>query len=154
VIATGAISLALPFPTWRQTSAAWFLALRALANKGVQSADDPLAPAGVRKSSLGVKHPTAAQPLRSVCFSNDGEAAQPVDLRSLLRIPALTTAAIAIALGSFTPAPVLAWGDEGHEIVGLVAQAFLDPDVHSKVTGPLATDTDSLTAHDIASEAT
>ncbi len=50
--------------------------------------------------------------------------------------------------------PALAWGDEGHEIIALVAQSFLQPDVRRKVAAMLAADTDSLTAHDIASEAT
>jgi hypothetical protein len=71
-----------------------------------------------------------------------------------MRISAITTAAMVIALGALTPQPALSWGDEGHEVVALVAQAFLDPDVRSKVNGLLATDTDSLTGHDIASEAT
>jgi len=71
-----------------------------------------------------------------------------------MRIFLMTTAAVVVAVGAATPQPALAWGDEGHEIVALVAQAFLDPDVRSKVNGLLATDTDSLTQHDIASEAT
>jgi hypothetical protein len=66
----------------------------------------------------------------------------------------IATAAVAIAFGALTPQPALSWGDEGHEIVALVAQAFLAPDVRSKTSGLLATDTDSLTPHDIASEAT
>src|SRR5262245_3917113 len=64
------------------------------------------------------------------------------------------TAAIAFALLASMPQPALSWGDEGHEIVAQIAQAFLEPDVRAKVTRLLATDTDSLTAHDIASEAT
>ncbi len=48
----------------------------------------------------------------------------------------------------------LAWGDEGHEVVALVAQSFLDPDVRKKVTALLAAGADALTAHDMASEAT
>jgi len=43
---------------------------------------------------------------------------------------------------------------EGHEIVALIAQAFLEPEVRTKVDRLLATDTDPFTAHDIASEAT
>ena len=53
-----------------------------------------------------------------------------------------------------SPEPALAWGDEGHEIVALIAQSFLDPPVRKKVSAVLAADTDSHTAHDIASEAT
>ena len=48
----------------------------------------------------------------------------------------------------------LAWGYEGHEIIALVAERYLDPAVREKIAGMLAADTDSLTAHDIASEAT
>lgn len=48
----------------------------------------------------------------------------------------------------------MAWGDEGHEIVALIAQAHLDPAVLKKVNGLLGADTDTLTAHDIAAEAT
>jgi hypothetical protein len=48
----------------------------------------------------------------------------------------------------------LAWGDEGHEIVALIAQANLDPTVLKKVNALLAADIDDLTAHDIASAAT
>lgn len=47
-----------------------------------------------------------------------------------------------------------AWGDEGHEIVALVAQSYLDPAVKKKVEALLAADTDNRTPHDIASEAT
>lgn len=47
-----------------------------------------------------------------------------------------------------------AWGDEGHEIVALIAQHLLEPEVRSKVEGLLAADPDNLTPHDIASEAT
>jgi hypothetical protein len=47
-----------------------------------------------------------------------------------------------------------AWGDEGHEVVALVAQSFLDTDVRKRVAALLAADTDPMTAHDIASEAT
>jgi S1/P1 Nuclease len=48
----------------------------------------------------------------------------------------------------------LAWGDEGHEVVALVAQSFLEPDVRKRVNALLAADIDNLAAHDIASAAT
>jgi hypothetical protein len=49
----------------------------------------------------------------------------------------------------------LAWGNEGHEVVALVAQAYLDPAVLKKVNALLAADADNnLTAHYVASEAT
>jgi len=53
-----------------------------------------------------------------------------------------------------SPLPAFAWGNEGHEVVALVAQSFLDPPVRKRVEALLAADTDSRTAHDIASEAT
>jgi len=52
------------------------------------------------------------------------------------------------------PRLALAWGDEGHEIIALVAERLLDPSVRDKITAMLAADPDDLTAHDIASEAT
>jgi hypothetical protein len=65
---------------------------------------------------------------------------------------ACVLAALRLGLG---PCPrALAWGDEGHEVVALIAQSFLDQDVRRRVNAILASDTDSLTAHDIASAAT
>ncbi len=52
------------------------------------------------------------------------------------------------------PQKAAAWGDEGHQVVALIAQSFLDTDVRKRVNALLAADTDSLTAHDIASAAT
>jgi hypothetical protein len=52
------------------------------------------------------------------------------------------------------PQAARAWGDEAHGIVALVAERYLDPAVHDQVMALLATDTDKLTRHDIASEAT
>jgi hypothetical protein len=60
----------------------------------------------------------------------------------------------ALAISLLAPRSALAWGDEGHEIVALVAQAHLDPQALKKVNALLAADTDDRTAHDIASEAT
>ena len=58
-------------------------------------------------------------------------------------------------LGSaFLPRHATAWGDEGHEIIALVAEQYLDPATRSEMGAMLAADTDSLTAHDIVSEAT
>jgi hypothetical protein len=50
--------------------------------------------------------------------------------------------------------PALAWGDGGHEIIALIAEHYLDPAARAKVATLLAADTDTLTNHDIASEAT
>src|SRR5215469_6455057 len=72
-------------------------------------------------------------------------------MRGINRAAAAALFSIIVA-GS--PAPALAWGDEGHEIVALIAQSFLDPPVRKKVTALLAADTDNRTRHDIASEAT
>jgi hypothetical protein len=53
------------------------------------------------------------------------------------------------------PAGAHAWGDEGHEIVALIADHYLEPQVRSKVTALLNTDASGLTAdRSIASEAT
>src|SRR5262249_10321431 len=63
----------------------------------------------------------------------------------------------ALAMGALNVAPserAFAWGDDGHEVVALIAQSFLNPDVRRRVTGLLSSDTDNLTAHDIASAAT
>ena len=50
--------------------------------------------------------------------------------------------------------PAFAWGDEGHEIIALVADRFFDTAVRDKITAMLAADPDTVTAHDIGSEAT
>jgi hypothetical protein len=47
---------------------------------------------------------------------------------------------------------VLAWGDDGHKTVALIAEHFLDPAVKAKVTAMLDADPDDLTPHDLASE--
>lgn len=62
--------------------------------------------------------------------------------------------AIAAALNFAQPHAALAWGDEGHQVVALIAQSFLDTDAQKRVSALLAADTSSLTAHDIAAEAT
>src|SRR5437868_5518077 len=50
--------------------------------------------------------------------------------------------------------PALASGDEGHKVVGLLAQTYLTPEAGKKVNALIAADPDPLTAHDIASEST
>jgi hypothetical protein len=52
------------------------------------------------------------------------------------------------------PQQAAAWGDEGHQVVALIAQSFLEADVRKRVNALLASDIDSLTAQDIASAAT
>src|SRR5581483_1576460 len=51
---------------------------------------------------------------------------------------------IILALSS-VPTAVYAWGDEGHEIVALIAAHYLEPAVLTKVNNMLATDTTNLT---------
>ncbi|MFC5472421.1 S1/P1 nuclease [Paraherbaspirillum soli] len=48
----------------------------------------------------------------------------------------------------------MAWGDEGHMIVGLIADHYLTPGVRDQVNTMLAGDNSGLTNTDIASEAT
>jgi hypothetical protein len=71
-----------------------------------------------------------------------------------VKVLAAGTLALAVGINITQPRIALAWGDEGHEVVALVAQSFLAPDVRKRVTALLAADTDPLTAHDIASAAT
>jgi len=64
-------------------------------------------------------------------------------------------AACALILGFALPAAsAKAWNDEGHEVVALIADHFLEPAVRQKVHAMLALDTDGLIAHNIANEAT
>ena len=58
------------------------------------------------------------------------------------------------AVGLEAPHPAFAWGVEGHEIIALIAERYLDPAVRAKVAALLAADTDTLSDHDIAREAT
>jgi hypothetical protein len=64
-----------------------------------------------------------------------------------------TLAVVLAATVSLIPQQAVAWGDEGHRIVALVADRFLNTAIREKVGAMLATDPDDLTAHDIASEA-
>jgi len=50
--------------------------------------------------------------------------------------------------------PAFAWGDEGHEVIGLIAEHYLEPTVRERVRLMLAGDDTLLTAVDIAHEAT
>jgi hypothetical protein len=61
----------------------------------------------------------------------------------------------AVATCSTLCAPdVVAWGDEGHEIVATIAYSRLTPAVRQKVDAMLFADTDTLTARDFVSRAT
>jgi hypothetical protein len=63
-------------------------------------------------------------------------------------------AAIALLCNGAWSNPVWAWGDEGHEVVALIAQSRLDPVVRRNVEALLAADTDTLTAPNMAEAAT
>ncbi len=63
-------------------------------------------------------------------------------------------ALLTLSMLAALPQKAAAWGDEGHQVMALIAQSFLDTDVRKRVNALLAADTDSLTAHDIASAAT
>jgi hypothetical protein len=42
------------------------------------------------------------------------------------------------------PLQALAWGDEGHKVIGIIAEHFLEPTVRRKVDALLTADTDTL----------
>jgi hypothetical protein len=58
------------------------------------------------------------------------------------------------AVAALTPGNALAWGDEGHKIVALIAYHHLAPGVQAEVDQMLSADPDHLTGPDIASAAT
>ena len=62
--------------------------------------------------------------------------------------------ALACGFLLLSPGLAYAWGNEGHQIIATIAMDELTPAVRAKVGAMLAADTSSLTAHDIASEAT
>src|SRR3569833_3489791 len=62
-----------------------------------------------------------------------------------VRITATAVAGISTLFCSVTPA--YAWGDIGHEVVGLIASNYLDPAVRTRVNAILAKDTTNLTAN-------
>jgi hypothetical protein len=62
-------------------------------------------------------------------------------------------AVLAFAIACVVPGCALAWGDEGHQIVGLIAEHYLDSDVKQQVDTLLAGDTTNLVPTDIADEA-
>jgi hypothetical protein len=62
--------------------------------------------------------------------------------------------AVVFVCNAVWSSPARAWGDEGHEIIGLIAQSRLDPVARRNVDALLAADTDTLTAPTIAAAAT
>jgi hypothetical protein len=71
-----------------------------------------------------------------------------------MKLVAAGTLALALTANIAQPCQAFAWGDEGHQVVGLIAQSFLETDVRKRINALLAADTDDLTAHDIPSAAT
>jgi hypothetical protein len=65
-------------------------------------------------------------------------------------VPALIAGALC---GALVPSPAFAWNEEGHRIVALIAEHYLEPAAKQKIDAMLSADTDPLTRHDIASEA-
>jgi hypothetical protein len=66
----------------------------------------------------------------------------------------MKTILVVLALSLLAPQHALAWGEDGHRVIALIADHYLTPDVRRTVTSMLAADPDSLTQHDIASEST
>jgi len=71
-----------------------------------------------------------------------------------MKLIVVGTLALALVTNIAEPRSVLAWGDDGHKVVALIAQSLLEADVRTRVNALLAADADSLTAHYIASVAT
>lgn len=61
----------------------------------------------------------------------------------------LVAIAAALGLNAVFSLPARAWGDEGHEVIALIAQSHLDPAVLKKLRALLAADTDDLTTHQV-----
>ncbi len=69
--------------------------------------------------------------------------------------PPVVTGMASVVLLFLGSSPAFAWGDEGHHVVALIADHYLEPSVHAKVQSLLAGDRSRLTATtDIAAEAT
>jgi hypothetical protein len=79
-------------------------------------------------------------------------AASPTLISLMCRLQA---SLLAVSAGlAVLPRQAEAWGDEGHRIIGLIAEQYLKPGTRADVAAMLGADLDSLTEHDIASEAT
>jgi S1/P1 Nuclease len=63
-------------------------------------------------------------------------------------------ALLSLSILAALPQQAAAWGDDGHKTVALIAQRFLTPAAKKQINAMLAADTDPLTKHDFASEAT
>jgi hypothetical protein len=67
---------------------------------------------------------------------------------------ALLVGACALLLCLTTSPPARAWGDEGHEVIGLVAEHYLEPAVRARVLEMLRADDTGMVEHDMAREST
>ena len=89
---------------------------------------------------------------------NDPSLIEPMALGAVMamsRFPKrILSVCVFLAVAPTVPHPAFAWGDEDHRIIALIGEHYLDPAARAKVGMLLATDTDTLTTHDIASEAT
>jgi hypothetical protein len=71
------------------------------------------------------------------------------------RLIATASGAVCVLLLCINAGPACAWGDEGHAVIGLIADNYLEPAVRTKVKSILAGDTTHLTSStQIDSEAT
>jgi hypothetical protein len=60
---------------------------------------------------------------------------------------------VSLSVLALSPAPAMAWDSEGHAVVALVAEHYLDPAVKQRVDSMLAADPDPLTGKGIADAA-
>jgi hypothetical protein len=60
----------------------------------------------------------------------------------------------AVFLAGLVPAVVWPWGDQGHQVTGLIAAHYLQPSVLQQVNALLAQDTSGITATDLMHETT
>lgn len=59
-----------------------------------------------------------------------------------------------LPLALSAPVPAYAWGNEGHETIARIARSYLTPAARARVDAILASDSDTLTASDMAARAT
>jgi hypothetical protein len=64
------------------------------------------------------------------------------------------TAILSLSILITTSQQALSWGDHGHKTIAFIAKQCLTPSAKNQIDALLAADTDPLTQHDIASEAT
>jgi hypothetical protein len=108
-----------------------------------------------RRTRKAMREKTGAAQHKSSVARGSRPDAKPLrdDVMRQRRGRAILAATLAVAAWLTTPTRALAWGDEGHAIVALIAEHYLVPSARAKVAALLASDTDDLTPHDIANEA-